>query len=146
MDNQITLSGYIGSAINYRSGENESGKWSRVEFRLGSTRRVRKGDSWADGTTLWVTVQAWRNLADNARDSLRLGEPVVVSGRLHVEEWADDKGEIRQTMMVTADTIGHDLTRGRTRFGKVVALPEPAPVEENVVELSEAEVRDLVDA
>jgi single-strand DNA-binding protein len=47
-----------------------------ANFRVAVTPRVREGDQWKDGDTSFFRVNAWRDLAQNATDSLanvRLG-------------------------------------------------------------------------
>ncbi|WP_369371627.1 single-stranded DNA-binding protein [Promicromonospora sp. Populi] len=101
-------------------------------FRVASTRRRRtdNGD-WTDGPTLWFTVKAWRAAALNVVDSVHKGCPVVVSGRLEVDEWTGPKGEQRLGLVVNASAVGVDATRGRVTFARVVhhdTVPDGAPV------------------
>ena len=65
----------------------------------------------------FVTVFAWRAMADNIVASIHKGDPVVVVGRLRVREWVDGESP-RVTVEVDAQSIGHDLSRGCARFSK----------------------------
>ena len=78
MDAYITVSGNLGTDVEHRATDN----YSRASFRLASTPRIRRGDDWIDGHTTWVNIECTNRLADNARDSLAKGDPVVVFGRL----------------------------------------------------------------
>ena len=69
-----------------------------------------------DGTTQWYAVTAWRALADNCQQSLRRGDPVVVQGRLTVNTWTARDGEPQSSLEIEAVHVGHDLTRGTSRF------------------------------
>lgn len=130
MDNVVTIIGNVGTPVDYRAGENGGGKWSRAEFRLASTRRMRRPDGeWVDAGTAWIMVQSWRGLADGVRDSINKGDPVIVRGRLQTDEWTDDRGELRSKTFLVADAVGHDLSRGRARFQRTVTIPEPAAME-----------------
>jgi single-strand DNA-binding protein len=86
-------------------------------FRIGSTARRWDKDSgrWVDGPKLFVSVTCWRQLAANVRDSVRRGDPVVVSGRLSTHEYEKD-GQKRSTFDLEASAIGHDLARGVSLF------------------------------
>jgi single stranded DNA-binding protein len=84
-----------------------------VTFRLASTVRRRDPATglFVDAGTNFVTVLAFRQLARNVAESVRKGQPVVVSGRLRVNQWSS--GERTGTSVeIDAATVGHDLTRG----------------------------------
>jgi single-strand DNA-binding protein len=74
------------------------------------------------------TVSALRGLAVNAARSLAPGDPVVVSGRLIVREWAGDAPGA--TAEVEADAIGHDLTRGCSVFTRDGGAPDASPAKD----------------
>jgi single-strand DNA-binding protein len=86
-------------------------------FRIGSAARRWDKDSgkWVDGPKLFVSVTCWRQLAANVRDSLRRGDPIVVSGRLSTHEYEKD-GQKRSTFDLEATAVGHDLSRGVSLF------------------------------
>src|SRR5205085_2100314 len=77
-DTFVTLRGWLGTDVRYR----QAGDSPVAEFRLGVTPRYydRERSAWADGATVWYTVKAWRQLADNCRDSLQRADPVMVHG------------------------------------------------------------------
>jgi len=126
MDCNATITGNLGSGVGFKSGESNGRKWARAEFRLGSTRRMRRADGvWTDAGTTWITVETWGLLADGVRGSLDKGDPVIVTGRLRTDEWPDANGQLHSRIVMVADAVGHDLTRGRTRFTRNVPLPAP---------------------
>lgn len=98
-----------------------------VSFRVGSTPRYfdRSKDEWADGKTEWFTVKAWRDAADNIGESVRKSQPVIVHGRLVTEEWESETGP-RKDLVIEAITVGHDLTRGKANFMRIVTASESA--------------------
>lgn len=115
-DTYVTLRGWLGSDVRHRL----AGDSPVAEFRLGVTPRHydTKTSAWVDSPTLWYTVKAWRQLADNCRDSLRRAQPVVVHGRLGQSSWVQD-GVERTSLEVTADVVGHDLSRGVSDFRRI---------------------------
>lgn len=126
-DTFVTLHGWLGADVQVR----QAGDAQVVSFRLGCTPRrySRKSDSWVDGVTQWYTVNAWRALGENCRDSLRRGDPVVVHGRLEAQVWVNSAHVEVTSFVVEATSVGHDLTRGVSRFAKnppVAAAPAPA--------------------
>jgi len=131
MDCSVWVTGNVATPVTFRSGESASGqKWSRAEFRLASTRRQRGQDGqWGDVGTTFVTVVAWRALADGIWASVAKGDPVIVSGRLATDQWVDKNGELQSRLTLAADAVGHDLSRGRTRFAKNPSPPSTAPAD-----------------
>ncbi len=75
--------------------------------------------AWVDGRTLWFTVKAWKNTARNVALSLHKGDPVVVTGRLSLDEWDGPDGP-RTSLVVEATALGPDLTLGEARFTRTV--------------------------
>ncbi|MER6361075.1 single-stranded DNA-binding protein [Kitasatospora sp. NPDC001527] len=113
-ETQVTVIGNVATEVTYAQ---TPGGVPVANFRLASTERRydRAKDGWVDGETQWVTVTAWRALAGHLIDSLAKGDPVVVSGRLRVREWAE--GEVRRSRVeIDARSVGHDLSRGTARF------------------------------
>lgn len=92
-----------------------------TSFRLATTPRHfdKVQGAWADGRTEWLTVKVFRDIALNVAVSINKGDPVVVYGKLHTEEWQGENGS-RTGMVVEASALGHDLTRGRSVFARTV--------------------------
>lgn len=124
MEPTITIRGHVGNEPEHIV----VGNTSKVTFRVAHTHRFRRGQDaeWEDAPTVWLTVECWRHLAANVLASVRRGEPVVVVGRLRTQEW-ESNGEPRSRVVLQADTVGHDLNRGRasfTRIGRAAASRE----------------------
>ena len=91
-----------------------------VTFRVASNvRRVNfKTGEYIDAGTNFVNVTAFRALGINLANSLKKGEPVIVYGRMRINQWVNgDKSGT--TVEIDAYNVGHDLTWGQTRFIKV---------------------------
>src|SRR5262249_36788970 len=67
-----------------------------------------KAETWSEGNKLFVWVTGWKRLANSAAASLKKGDPVIVNGRLQVEEYEKD-GEKRTLVKVAASAIGPNL-------------------------------------
>lgn len=131
----LTVLGWVGSEPDFKE---VSGQFPRVTFRLGSTPRQydRNLNMYVDKPTTWFSVECWRGLAQNAFESVHLGQPVLVAGRLRTHEWTDDAGENHSRVILEAFSIGHDLTRGTTTFTKVPLRPAMAAASSSVAETS----------
>ncbi|WP_402464560.1 single-stranded DNA-binding protein [Isoptericola aurantiacus] len=115
----VTVTGYVGTTPPLHLSASAV-PWT--SFRVASTRRVRDPQSgeWHDGRTTWFTVKAFGRAARTVSTSLVQGQPVVVTGRLSSEEWVDRDGRDRVALVVEADAVGPDATRGLTSYAKVV--------------------------
>ncbi|MDD6374044.1 MAG: single-stranded DNA-binding protein [Bifidobacteriaceae bacterium] len=111
----VTVTGYVGADPKMVSAE---GKVPCCVFRLASTRRYfnRKNGKWEDLPTTWMSVRSYRQLAQNVKDSIACGDPVVVNGQLVSNSWKDKEGNARTTLCIEAQAVGHDLCRGVARF------------------------------
>jgi single-strand DNA-binding protein len=115
-DTYITLSGYV--SADPRQYHFDDG--SRVtSLRLASTRRVfdKASQSWHDGETTFYAIRCYRALADNVAQSIKLGQPIVVHGKLRIRSY-EREGERRFLAEVEATSLGHDLRRGVSSFEK----------------------------
>lgn len=120
IDTKITVSGWVGTQPRHVVTQNGT---SFTVFRLGSTKRYfdRSQETWVDGATTWYTVKSWRTAAVNVAESLRRSDPVVVHGTFATETWESPDGP-RTTLVVEADALGPDLTRGQATFRHTVHL------------------------
>lgn len=116
MESQITLSGYVGSDVEFSSGDG----WSAARFRLGCTPSWRKGSEWVNGETTWWTIRVNGLMAVNVRDSVHKGDPLLVAGRVRTRVWDDAQGEHRQQVVVEAQALGHDIAKGVSSFVRAV--------------------------
>lgn len=127
---QMTL---VGNVVDDPTVRTTAGGHKVANFRVASTPRRfdRESGRWVDGTTFFVTVSAWRNLADGVEGSLRKGQPVLIMGRYQTRQY-----EVNETLRLSheleATSIGHDLNRGSTEFHKRERITS-----NNVIDLDE---------
>ncbi|ACZ30119.1 single-strand binding protein [Xylanimonas cellulosilytica DSM 15894] len=140
-DVSVTVVGHVGQDPHLFASQSGT-RWTSI--RVASTRRVRdpRSGEWGDGPTMWFTVRAFGDRALNLVESVRKGTPVVVTGRLAVEEYEvrkQEKGpdgeavEVRQprwAQVIENASVGVDLSRGVARFTRTVhtdVVPGGAP-------------------
>lgn len=113
-ETMVTVQGFVGTDPE----EKIVGDTVVATFRVASTpRRFSKRDNaWVDGETSWWTVNAWRALGIHCLSSLHKSEAVLVHGKLTAQVWKDADGNPRQTMIIEAFSVGHDLSRGTSAF------------------------------
>ncbi len=79
-------------------------------FGLAVNRRWqnRQTQEWEEATSFFDVV-CWRELAENASDSLQRGSRVIVTGRLEQRSWETQEGDKRSKIEVIADELGPSL-------------------------------------
>lgn len=117
MEAAVWITGNVGGEVEFRTFGDDV---AYASLRVASTPRLRRGGEWVDGTTTWLTVTCTRALAENVRDSIRKGDPVVVVGRLRTNRWEDSERGPQERLVLEAISIGHDLTRGQGDFRRTV--------------------------
>jgi single-strand DNA-binding protein len=113
-----------------------------ANFRVASTPRRfdRESETWIDAPTLFVQVSCWRAMAENVKQCIKKGNPVVVHGRYYCRPYEVNE-QLRYSYELEAISVGHDLTRGVSSFAKVArgaaaattipAGPDGTPVDES---------------
>jgi single-strand DNA-binding protein len=105
-DNQVTLVGNLTDDPELRFTPNGN---AVANFRLAVTPRLREGDGWKDGDTSFFRVNVWRQMAENASETLTKGARCIVVGRLRTRSWETPEGERRSVTEIEADEVGPSL-------------------------------------
>jgi single-strand DNA-binding protein len=93
------------------------GEQNFVRFRVASNSRRRTAEgSWEPGNSLYVTVNCWGRVADGVAGRLFKGDPVVVVGYIHTNEYLDKEGNRRSSMEVRATSVGPDMVRCQVKI------------------------------
>jgi single-strand DNA-binding protein len=81
-----------------------------ASFGLAVNRRWqnRQTQEWEEATSFFDIV-CWREMAENAAESLGKGARVLVTGRLEQRSWETADGDKRSKVEVVADEIGPSL-------------------------------------
>ena len=116
MSEHITLRGFVGKDPESHLFEDGT---MVARFRLATTSRRFDAatNTWHDTSTNWYTVRCFRSLAMHVMASVRCGHPVVVTGKLGINEWQSENGP-RTVVQVDAAAVGHDLSFGTANFSR----------------------------
>ena len=92
-----------------------------ASFSLAMNPRIRGANGeWEDGTTVFLRITAWRDLAENVANSLRRGDPALVVGKFRQRTWTDPASDAqRRADEVMADSVAVPLDRRIVRLTKV---------------------------
>jgi single-strand DNA-binding protein len=88
-----------------------------ANFRVASTERYKGEDGWQDGDTLFLTVNAWRDLAEHAAETLHRGDRVIVTGRIRQRTYERDGSNVQVTEVEATD-VGVSLQRVTAKLAK----------------------------
>jgi single-strand DNA-binding protein len=121
-DTTMTLVGNVVDRPRMRRTKNGN---TVTNFRVASTSRRfdREQGQWVDNSTLFVNVTCWRAMGENVEESVQKGQPVIVTGRYYTREYTVNE-MVRTSYELEATAVGHDLSRGVSRFDRV---HRPAP-------------------
>jgi single-strand DNA-binding protein len=87
-----------------------AGGAAKASFGVAVSRRWqnRQSQEWEEQTSFFNVV-CWREMAENAAESLAKGSRVLVTGRLEQRSWETENGEKRSVVEIVADEIGPSL-------------------------------------
>ena len=131
-DTAVTLIGNVMTAPEWRR-TSQTGTYV-VTFRFASTSRRydRATSRWVDGDSLRIKVACWRKLGENVFESVQLGDPLVIHGRMYSRDWTDTEERRHTSYELDAVAVGHDMSRGVAKFarrravGATDAINDPA--------------------
>jgi single-strand DNA-binding protein len=116
----------------------------RVSFRvIANDRRRDAAGIWVDGDEFAVTVVCWGALARGVAHSVKLGDPVLVSGRLVTRRY-EVEGETKYITELKANVVGHDLSRGAATFQRQAPGQSAEPADS--AERSEPAIEEILAA
>lgn len=92
-----------------------------AKFRIASTPRTldRQSGEWKDGEPLFLTCNAWREMAEHIAETLRRGHRVIVQGRLRMRQYEKDDQK-RTVYELEVDEIGPSLRYATATVTKAV--------------------------
>ena len=99
--NAVTISGNLGRPAETRTTRNGKGL---ATFSVAVNMSTRTAEGWSTKTN-WIPVVWYGDEAADAAPRLGKGQPVVVYGRLNVNEWDDKNGNHRSTVEIVADHV-----------------------------------------
>lgn len=91
-----------------------------AKFRVASTPRTfdKSTNEWRDGDSLFLTVTAWRTLAQNCAETLTRGMRVIVQGALKQRSYEDREGIKRTVYEIEAEDVAPSLKTATAKVTK----------------------------
>ena len=122
MANETTIA-IVGNLVDDPEFRFTTGGHAVVRFRVASTPRYqdRQTGEWKDGTSLYLTCTAWRELGEHIAESLQRGIRVIVQGRLRQRSYETDTGDKRTVYELEVDEVGPSLRFATATVTKVKA-------------------------
>lgn len=83
-----------------------------VNFSIAETPRIKEGDQWVDGPTIWTNVSIFGDEARNLHRSVKPGTFVMVYGERKAREYTPkDSNEKKIIQSVVAHQVGVGITK-----------------------------------
>lgn len=76
----------------------------KLSVAVNERKFVRATNQWVDGETMYLRVEAWKQLGEKSAEQLRQGDTVTVLGDLKPDNWEKD-GQKRIGFKVSAREI-----------------------------------------
>jgi single-strand DNA-binding protein len=120
----VTVPGRIATKPDRLSSKNGT----RVRFRVASSERWfnRTAEKWNEAAPVYLTVTCWRQLAESVLVSLRVGDPVIVHGKLVSSSFERD-GRVESYLEISAGAVGPDLRWSTAVVTRTKAAAADAP-------------------
>jgi single-strand DNA-binding protein len=89
-----------------------------ASFRVASNRRFTDRGGNQQEETTFLSVNCWRDLAENTAESLKKGDRVIVIGRVRVRSYENREGQTVWTTEIEADEIAPSLRWARAEVSR----------------------------
>ena len=133
--NKVVLVGNLTADVDLRSLP--SGM-AVADLRLAVSEKYKNRQGETSESTVYVDVVVWDRQAENCDKYLGKGSPVLVEGRLQLDEWTSKEGEKRSKLRVRANTVQflgqprqQDRDDQRPAGTQVEPEPEFHPIDDN---------------
>lgn len=114
---ELTFTGWVGAAPSFYANSPGKAEKAFCSFPLIHTPRYRDAQgNWQTGPSLRVNVKCWGWPAYYTSHSVRVGDPLIVHGRLNRTVWEDDQGTKHYGLELAASSLGHDLALGESAY------------------------------
>ncbi|MFA9431515.1 single-stranded DNA-binding protein [Egicoccus sp. AB-alg2] len=87
-------------------------------LRVASNRRYTDRSGQQQEETTYLNVNCWRDLAENAAESLHKGDRVIVIGRVRVRSYENQQGQTVWVTEIEADEIAPSLRWARAQVSR----------------------------
>lgn len=123
---EVTFTGWVATAPTFHRPDPTKPEKALSTFRVMHTPYSRDNQgNWQKGESLAVRVKVWGWGAHYVSRSIRVGDPIIVCGRLIRSKWQDKEQVTHYGLELTASSLGHDLTMGESNFVRMIgALPK----------------------
>jgi single-strand DNA-binding protein len=122
----ISMAGWVAGEVRSGTHDDSNRPWAAFRFVWTPRRYDRAKGTYVDaGGGNFVTVWCYWELAQHVTSCLKKGDPVLVIGRLRIEE-KEFGGKTYGEAGITANAVGHNLAWGTSAFRRTRAARAPA--------------------
>jgi len=103
-----------------------SGGLSICKFTVASSRTTRDKDGNSKDETTFVDVECFSKQADTVAKFFSKGKPILVEGRLRLNEWESSTGEKRSKLLVVLESFSFVGTRRDSEENNYASVTPPS--------------------
>jgi single-strand DNA-binding protein len=107
-ETKMTVVGRVCTEISTRT-MTDGDPFTYFRIAANSRRYDRDAGTWVNADSLFMDVRCFRRLAQNVAATLRIGDPIVVTGKVSSVK-PDDTGKTAGALSLEATCIGPDLS------------------------------------
>lgn len=127
--NQVTFAGNLTRDPEAREVNDKA---QVTGFTLANNRRYKGSDGEMKEDVTFIDCEAWGKTGEMVQNYLTKGSPVLVTGRLKLDQWQDKDGNRRSRVKIVVEQVhflGQRATEGREELGN--DLPQTSAEEDH---------------
>lgn len=105
----ITIKGNLGTDPELKFTKNDK---AYVSFSLAYTPRVKQGETWVDGDTVWFRAVQWGEKSEILMDNLSKGDTVLIQGSWKPSTYTTKEGVEKTGLELNVAEIGKVIKAG----------------------------------
>jgi len=117
---EITIKGNLGTDPELKFTKSNK---AYVSFSLAYTPRIKQGEVWIDGETVWFRAVQWGEKSEALIDSLSKGDTVLIQGSWKPSTYNTKEGELKTTLELNVTEIGKVAKSGFRASKQPVEAP-----------------------
>lgn len=101
---------FVGNLTRDPQAGRSDGGTDYARFGVAHTPRVKRGQDWVDGETMFIDVSVFGRTAHSVMQSLKQGSRVFIYGRMTQSTWTADDGTNKVSFRCVPDYLGPEIT------------------------------------
>lgn len=101
---------FVGNLTRDPEAGQSDGGTAYARFGVAHTPRLKRGNDWVDGETMFIDVSVFGRTVNSVMQSLKQGSRVLIHGRISASTWTDQQGANKTSWKCVPDYLGPEIT------------------------------------